>query len=900
MKGLLNSTEQWKSFEAMKEFWFKKPSLSQYVVKHWTDDDFFGSQFLNGFNPFVVQRCSKLPANFAVTEEMVKPFLPNGSSLTGELELGQQPSEENPIFLPSDSESDWLLAKMYVRSADAVYARGLESIPNFYYRDDALRLWNIINRFVKEIVPYYYPSDREVSADFELQGWVNEIFHYGFLGNVDSGIPTSFQTVEELIKFVTMVMFISSCQHAASNHGQFDHLGWIPNGLMMLNQAPPTTKGQSSMDTILANLPAKSPGGHAMAVTWLLASEFEDFVPLGTYPEQRFDEPAVLQMIEDFQAELSSVSVAITRRNSALELPYNYMNPRKIENSNCCGLTMAEYKLEVTTGDMTSSGTFDNIHVTLIGTGGRSERTELDNFGADFRTGMTSTYTVKTSSSLGKLLLVKVEKDPYLVLPEDEWYCSKIVATTPEGDVILFPCYRWICRGELVELRGGRAMKVFEDDHPLLTDHREKELTLKKSLYQAPPNFLVTEEMVKPFLEKGTSLQKEMEKGNIFLYNLKMMDGLPTRVCDGEPLHVTAGLCLFYMNQDNKLMPIAIQLEQQPSDLNPVFLPSDPETDWLLAKMFIKNADFMLHQSVYHLMNTHYLAEVFTVATFRNLPVIHPLYKLLFPHVRYTLQINTMAREHILDPTGFYSSLGYEGLTELMRRAYAETTYSSLCLPDNITARGLESVPNFYYRDDGLKLWNIINRFVKAIVEYYYPSDSEVQKDTELQEWISEIFTHGFLGNTASGCPADFLTVQEVIKFITMAIFTVSAQHAAVNSGQFDYHSWLPNGSLLLRKAPPTSKGQSNMQTILETIPNVGQTVSAAAMLWILSDKYTDVVPLGTFPDEQFDEPVPMQAIKNFQAELAQLSEVITTRNSRLAVPYTYLNPTQIENSVTI
>ncbi len=49
-------------------------------------------------------------------------------------------------------------------------------------------------------------------------------------------------------------------------------------------------------------------------------------------------------------------------------------------------------------------------------------------------------------------------------------------------------------------------------------------------------------------------------------------------------------------------------------------------------------------------------------------------------------------------------------MIELMRRALSEMTYSSLCLPENINARGLESIPNFYYRDDGLKLWNIINR----------------------------------------------------------------------------------------------------------------------------------------------------------------------------------------------
>ncbi|XP_037606919.1 hydroperoxide isomerase ALOXE3-like [Sebastes umbrosus] len=669
---------------------------------------------------------------------------------------------------------------------------------------------------------------------------------------------------------------------------------------------------------------------------------------------------------------------------------------------------MAEYKLEVTTGDRQYAGTWDHIYVTLFGTEGQSERTELDNFGTDFTTGTTGNYTVKTNLSLGKLLLVKVEKDPFLFLPEDEWYFSKIVVTTPEGDVILFPCYRWISRGELVELRGGRAMKVFEEEHPLLIDHREKELKLKKSLYQwkilaeglpnvnhfnhpselpadirfsksksteadntkmitgielklkgligstekwesiddlkkifwwkkttmseyatehwkeddfygsqflngvnpnvikrcseIPPNFPVTEEMVKPFLAEGSSLRKEMERGNIFLYDQKRMDGIPPRANDGEPLHVTAGLCLLYLNPENKLMPIAIQLHQQPSEQNPIYLPSDSETDWLLVKMFIKNADSMDHQAVHHFLNTHYLAEVYAVAAYRSFSVIHPLYKLLFPHFRYTLFVNTGGRIALYGPDGFFtkSSLGNDGLTELMRRAHSETTYSSLCLPENITARGLESIPNFYYRDDGLKLWNIINSFVKAVVEYYYPSDSEVCKDTELQDWISEIFTHGFLGNKASGIPAGFHTVEEVIKFITMVIFTPTAQHAAVNSGQFDYSSWMPNAPPVLHKPPPSTKGQSSMKTILEALPDAGETAIFVALLWVLSNKYTDEVPLGTYPADRFDEPAPKQMIKEFQAQLSCLTEAITTRNLQLEVPYTYLNPTEVENSVTI
>ncbi|XP_059212421.1 hydroperoxide isomerase ALOXE3-like [Centropristis striata] len=669
---------------------------------------------------------------------------------------------------------------------------------------------------------------------------------------------------------------------------------------------------------------------------------------------------------------------------------------------------MAEYKLEVTTGDLQHAGTWDHIFVTLFGTEGQSERMKLDNFGFDFTTGTTGSYILKTSSSLGKLLLVKVEKDPFLFLPEDEWYVSKIVVTTPEGDAMLFPCYRWISRGELVELRGGKAMKGFEEDHPLLFEHRKNELMLKKNFYQwktiaeglvhishldnvsdlpaeirfsksktteaadekkitgielkikgllgsnekweniedmkkifwfkkttlseyvaehwkeddfygyqflngvnptmikrcseLPPNFPVTEDMVKPFLEEGSSLKKEMKKGNIFLYDQKKMDGITPRDNNGETLHVTAGLGLFYMNPANKLMPIAIQLHQQPSEQNPIFLPSDSETDWLLAKMFLKNADCLDHQAVHHLMNTHYFAEVFALAALRSFSAMHPLYKLLIPHFRYTLYVNIAGRKSLfgLDGPMSISSLGHEGLTELMRRSLSETTYSSLCLPENITARGLESIPNFYYRDDGVKLWNIINSFVTAVVEHFYPSDSEVQKDTELQEWISEIFTHGFLGNKDSGIPADFHTVEEVIKFITMVIYTTTAQHASVNSGQYNYYSWVPNGSLLLHKSPPTTKGQSSMETILEALPDVGDTVSFAAMTWLLSTTFTDFVPLGAYPEERFDEPVLKQMMKEFQAELSYLSEAITQRNSQLDVPYTYLNPTEIENSIAI
>uniref|UniRef100_A0A8C5AC21 Uncharacterized protein n=1 Tax=Gadus morhua TaxID=8049 RepID=A0A8C5AC21_GADMO len=569
---------------------------------------------------------------------------------------------------------------------------------------------------------------------------------------------------------------------------------------------------------------------------------------------------------------------------------------------------------------------------------------------------------------LGHLLLIKLEISQYFYLPENQWFCSKIVVDTPEGEAVLFPCHRWLTWGEVLELRGAKGLSpsytsvlhsslgIFmqwvclsafscskaelklkglfgsEESWESL-ESMKNTLTFKTSPtaeyvaehwkddafygYQflngvhpsiirncplMPSNFPVTEEMVQPFLEPGTSLQQEIQKGNLFLCDYKSLEGLQTLVVEGNSMPLTAALCLLYLDTTGTLKPIAIQLGQEPSEKCPIFVPSDPELDWLLVKMFVKNADSVIHQIISHLMNTHLLAEVFAVATMRHFPDVHPLYKLLTPHFRYTLQINTAARVVLLGPTGLVSksSAGNEGTNELMRRHLAETTYSSLCLPDNIADRGLQNIPNFYYRDDGLKLWTAINRFVWAMLGLYYPTDDEVSGDAELQRWIQDISTRGFLGNRRSGMPESFITVEEVVKFVTMVIFTTSAQHAAVNSGQFDYNSWVPNNPLQLRRAPPTTKGQVTMETILETLPNIGHSVDFIALSSVLHKKYTDSVVLGSYPEERFGEPAAKQIIENFQKELSSIEERIIERNATLHVPYCYLKPSEIENSVSI
>ncbi|KAK7907780.1 hypothetical protein WMY93_016392 [Mugilogobius chulae] len=664
-------------------------------------------------------------------------------------------------------------------------------------------------------------------------------------------------------------------------------------------------------------------------------------------------------------------------------------------------VSVAVYKFAVTTGDMPDAGTWDDIFVTIYGSQGRSKRTKLTSFGTNFSQRQVGTYTVSCSMSLGSLLLLKVEKERFLLFPDYEWYCSKIKVTTPEEEVFVFPCYRWISRGESVELRAGKATKMFEDCCQILTDHREKELLHKKKQYQfkvlheritglnhvnersklpaeirlpkkrrnqikynnfivafeftlrrlygsfetwktfeavknlfwrkhtpmsdyvtqhwqeddfygyqflnginpnviklctkLPVNFPVTNDMVRSFLANDTSLQEAIMNGKIFLCDYKKMEGLATRSLNGTRVFVASGFCLFYVNPQHKLLPIAIQLEQKPSEENPIFLPSDSESDWLLAKMFIKNADFLLHQTVHHFLHTHFLGEVYSVSTYRNLPSVHPVYKLLIQHLRSA--VHRGACVSLLGQKGIFKtcSLTEEGVMELIKRSLSELTYSALCLPDNITARGLDTIPNFYYRDDGQKLWNTMQSFVRAMLEHYYPSDEDVMKDLELQQWVNEIFKQGFKENKNSDFPECFLEVDEVVMFVTMILFSVTAQHAAFNNGQFDYYYWLPNGSAILSIPPPTVKGLTSMSTVLEALPNVGDAASLVRAGWVMSQKYKDMIPLGNYPEEHFVETFPKQIMKDFQIELVHLSDAIAWRNSKLEVPYTYMDPAVIE-----
>ncbi|KAM6893527.1 polyunsaturated fatty acid lipoxygenase ALOX15B-like [Xenentodon cancila] len=404
-----------------------------------------------------------------------------------------------------------------------------------------------------------------------------------------------------------------------------------------------------------------------------------------------------------------------------------------------------------------------------------------------------------------------------------------------------------------------------------------------------PENFAVSSDVVP---------MEEAKEGNFFLCDYKILDGVETNIINNKKQYLAAPLVLLRLD-DGKMKPIAIQLKQLPGEDNPVFYPNDGY-DWLLAKIFVRSADFNLHELNSHLLRTHLLAEVFAVSLRRNLPMVHPVYKLLIPHIQYTMFINTLARRLLISEDGVFTKFaasGGDGMMTIMKRSLETMTYSSLCIKDDIEDRKLKDVPNFYYKEDGEQLWDIIHSFVAEMLDFYYENDDQVKRDSEVQDWISDIFKHGFLYNKKSGIPEKFESRAELVKFVTMVMYTCSAQHSAVNTGQYDFYGWMPNAPSTLQLPPPTEKGKATEETILAAFPNIETTVNTMSTVWLLSKKFSDAIHLGIYPDKRFTEERCIKKIKNFKRQLDDLSTKIQGRQN---LKYTYLDPGRMENSVSI
>uniref|UniRef100_A0A3P8T533 Arachidonate 5-lipoxygenase b, tandem duplicate 1 n=1 Tax=Amphiprion percula TaxID=161767 RepID=A0A3P8T533_AMPPE len=422
-----------------------------------------------------------------------------------------------------------------------------------------------------------------------------------------------------------------------------------------------------------------------------------------------------------------------------------------------------------------------------------------------------------------------------------------------------------------------------------------------------PDKFPVTHEMVSVSLERELTLEKEIEAGNVYIVDYKVLEGISPNCTDPCTLqYLAAPICLLYNNTHNKILPIAIQLGQTPGEDSPIFLPTDGEYDWLLAKIWVRSADFQHHQTITHLLRTHLITEMFAVAMYRQLPAVHPVYKLLIPHVRFTIAINTKAREQLICECGIFdkaNATGGGGHIQLVQKCTKSLTFRSLCFPDMIKIRGMDSkedLPTYFYRDDGYQVWEATKSFVSDVVCIYYTSDETVQGDEEIQAFVKDVCSFGMQDFDQCEFPKSVKTREELIEYLTVIVFTASSQHAAVNFGQYDWCSWIPNAPSTMRKPPPKQKGLADVNLIMESLPDCGRSSWHLGAVWALSQYQENELYLGMYPDEHFIEKPVKEAMGKFRKQLAEITSSIKKRNEGKKLPYYNMSPNKIPNSVAV
>ncbi|KAJ0061499.1 hypothetical protein NL108_005471, partial [Boleophthalmus pectinirostris] len=362
-----------------------------------------------------------------------------------------------------------------------------------------------------------------------------------------------------------------------------------------------------------------------------------------------------------------------------------------------------------------------------------------------------------------------------------------------------------------------------------------------KRVRTLPQNLSVTCDMLRPFLPAGSSLQQELQSGRLYLLDYSVLEGVPANQINGKPSYLSAPMCLLHLSPQGALLPIAIQLQQTPGPLNPVFLPSDSCCDWLMAKLWLRMVDFQVHQLDSHYLRTHMMSELCAVATLRQLPAVHPLYQLLMSHVQTSPQINFQARSALLNSGGIFDkavACGLDALPLVLSRSSSRLSYSSLCVPRDVEERGLSDLPRCLYGQDAPRVWSALLRFVISWLDLCYRGDEDVVQDSELQSWIREIYEHGF--PPESGFPRRFESKAELSEFVTMVIFSGSALHAAVNFSQLDFALWIPNTPSCLLRPPPQVKGQLTEEDVLTFLPDVNTSMRLLGSLALLSSPGAD------------------------------------------------------------
>ncbi|EOY32508.1 Lipoxygenase [Theobroma cacao] len=369
---------------------------------------------------------------------------------------------------------------------------------------------------------------------------------------------------------------------------------------------------------------------------------------------------------------------------------------------------------------------------------------------------------------------------------------------------------------------------------------------------------------------------------------------------------------IFFLNPDETLRPIAIELTRPPMDGKPqwkeVYTPCFHSTgDWLwkLAKTHVLSHDSVYHQLVSHWLRTHACGEPYIIATNRQLSMMHPIYRLLHPHLRYTMEINALARESLICADGpiekiftlgkYYLEVGsvfYDQHWRFDQQSLpADLISRGMAVEDPTAPQGLRlTIKDYPYANDGLFIWDALKQWVTEYVNHYYPKANMVDSDQELQAWWKEIRTVGHGDKKDEPWWPVLKTPQDLIEILMTIIWVASGHHAAVNFGQYTYAGYFPSRPSFTRaKMPSEDPTEEDWRlflrkpeaALLECLPSQIQATRAMAVWDVISHHSPDEEYLGDKVEPSWAEnPVIKAVFERFKGKLKELEGIIDERNA--------------------
>ncbi|RDX71717.1 Linoleate 13S-lipoxygenase 3-1, chloroplastic [Mucuna pruriens] len=409
----------------------------------------------------------------------------------------------------------------------------------------------------------------------------------------------------------------------------------------------------------------------------------------------------------------------------------------------------------------------------------------------------------------------------------------------------------------------------------------------------------------------GMTVQEAINENKLFIIDyhdiyLPFLEGI--NALDGRKSYATR--TLFFLTPRNSLKPVAIELSLPPAGPSSrtkrvVTPPVDATTNWVwqLAKAHVCANDAGVHQLVNHWLRTHACLEPFILAAHRQLSAMHPIYKLLDPHMRYTLEINALARQSLIHADGIIENCFTPGryAMEISSAAYknfwrfdmdslpADLIRRGMAVPEPTEPHGVKLVVEDYpYAADGLLIWSAIEDWVRTYVNHYYPHSSVICNDKELQAWYSESINVGHADHRHESWWPTLNNSEDLVSILTILIWNASAQHAALNFGQYPYGGYVPNRPPLMRRLIPEESDPEYASFLadpqkyfLNALPSLLQATKYMAVVDTLSTHSPDEEYLGERqqPSIWSGDAEIVEAFFDFSAKIRQIEKVIDSRN---------------------